>query len=82
MCFNVRTANRCTRSARNSTNCYFFWNAAVARVGAQRAGTFIHLMPVFGAALASAFLGEALLWYHFAGALLIFSGIFAASRST
>jgi len=60
---------------------YFFWNAAVARVGAERAGTFIHLMPVFGAALASAFLGEALLWYHFAGALLIFSGIFAASRS-
>jgi len=60
---------------------YFSSNAAVARVGAERAATFIHLMPVFGAALASAFLGEALLWYHFAGALLIFSGIFAASRS-
>ena len=24
---------------------YFFWNAAVARVGGERAGTFIHLMP-------------------------------------
>jgi len=59
---------------------YFFWNAAVARVGGERAGTFIHLMPVFGAVLASVFLGEALLWYHFVGALLIFSGIFAASR--
>jgi drug/metabolite transporter (DMT)-like permease len=59
---------------------YFFWNAAVARVGGERAGTFIHLMPVFGALLAWFFLGEALLWYHFAGATLIFAGIFAASR--
>jgi drug/metabolite transporter (DMT)-like permease len=59
---------------------YFFWNAAVARVGGQRAGTFIHLMPVFGALLASLFLGEALLWYHFVGAALIFSGIFVASH--
>jgi drug/metabolite transporter (DMT)-like permease len=59
---------------------YFFWNAAVARVGGERAGTFIHLMPVFGAVLASIFLGEALSWYHFLGAALIFSGIFAASR--
>ena len=59
---------------------YFFWNAAVARVGGERAGTFIHLMPVFGAVLAWFFLGEALLWYHFAGAALIFAGIFAASH--
>jgi drug/metabolite transporter (DMT)-like permease len=60
---------------------YFFWNAAVARVGGERAGTFIHLMPIFGALLAAVFLGEALLWYHFGGAALIFSGIFAASHS-
>jgi drug/metabolite transporter (DMT)-like permease len=59
---------------------YFFWNAAVARVGGERAGTFIHLMPVFGAVFAWFFLGEALLWYHFAGAALIFAGIFAASH--
>lgn len=60
---------------------YFFWNAAVARVGGERAGTFIHLMPLFGALLAWLFLGEALRWYHFGGAVLIFAGIFAASRS-
>jgi drug/metabolite transporter (DMT)-like permease len=59
---------------------YFFWNAAVARVGGERAGTFVHLMPIFGAVLAAIFLGEALLWYHFAGAALIFAGIFAASH--
>ena len=60
---------------------YFFWNAAVARVGAERASTFLHLMPLFGAVLSAIFLGESLLWYHYLGALLIFSGIFIASRS-
>jgi drug/metabolite transporter (DMT)-like permease len=60
---------------------YFFWNAAVARVGAERAGLFLHLMPVFGAALSMAFLGESLLPFHFAGAVLIFSGIFIVSHA-
>ena len=60
---------------------YYFWNTAVARVGGERASTFLHLMPLFGAVLASVFLGESLLWYHYAGALLIFMGIFVASRA-
>ena len=60
---------------------YFFWNAGVARVGSERAGAFLHLMPLFGAVLAWMFLGESLLWYHYAGALLIFAGLFIASRS-
>ena len=59
---------------------YFFWNTAVARVGGERASTFLHLMPLFGAVLSAAFLGESLLWYHYIGAVLIFSGIFVASR--
>ena len=60
---------------------YFFWNAAVARVGAEKAGTFLHLMPLFGAVLAWIFLGESLMWYHCAGAVLIFSGLFITSRA-
>jgi drug/metabolite transporter (DMT)-like permease len=60
---------------------YFFWNTAVARVGAERASTFLHLMPLFGAVLAAIFLGESLLWYHYLGALLIFSGLFIASQA-
>ena len=59
---------------------YFFWNAGVARVGGERAGAFLHLMPLFGALLAWAFLGESLLSYHYIGAVLIFSGLFIASR--
>lgn len=59
---------------------YFFWNAAVAQVGGSRAGIFMHLVPLFGALLSVVFLHERLMWYHYAGALLIFSGVFAASR--
>ena len=60
---------------------YFFWNAAVARVGGERAGAFLYLMPVFGAVLAFAFLDESLRWYHYGGALLIFSGLFIATHA-
>ena len=60
---------------------YFFWNAGVARIGAERAGLFLHLMPVFGAVLSWLVLGEALLWYHYVGAALIFSGLGVASTA-
>jgi drug/metabolite transporter (DMT)-like permease len=60
---------------------YFFWNTAVSRVGGERASTFLHLMPLFGAVLSAIFLGESLLWYHYLGALLIFAGLFTASRA-
>jgi drug/metabolite transporter (DMT)-like permease len=54
---------------------YIFWNRAVRTVGANKAGPFIHLMPLFSTVLAVAFLGEQLKLYHFQGAVLIFSGI-------
>jgi drug/metabolite transporter (DMT)-like permease len=60
---------------------YFFWNAAVERVGGERAGAFLHLMPLFGAVLAWMFLGESLRWYHCTGAALIFAGLFITSRA-
>ena len=58
---------------------YLFWNRGVAEVGANRAGQFLHLIPVFGTALAVIFLGESLRWYHFFGAALIFAGIYLAA---
>ena len=56
-----------------------FWNEAVAEVGANRAGQFMNLVPVFGIALAVIFLGEALEPFHLAGAAVIFTGIYLAT---
>jgi drug/metabolite transporter (DMT)-like permease len=62
---------------------YLFWNRGVAEVGANRAGQFLHLIPVFGTALAVIFLGESLKLFHLFGAVLIFVGIYlAAPRKT
>ncbi len=54
---------------------FIFWNRAVRIIGANRAGVFIHLMPVFSTILAVIFLGEAIYPYHLKGIILIFSGI-------
>ena len=54
---------------------YIFWNRGVELVGANRAGIFFHLMPVFSIIMAAAFLGERLHYYHLLGMALIFSGI-------
>ena len=54
---------------------FIFWNRAVRTIGANRAGPFIHLMPVFSTILAVIFLGETLQIYHLQGIGLIFIGI-------
>lgn len=59
---------------------YLCFNRGVELVGANRAGMFIHLIPVFGSIMAIIFLGESLQWFHFAGILLIASGIYMATR--
>jgi len=54
---------------------YFIFNAATETVGPARAGIAITLMPIFGAFLSAAMLGETLHAYHFAGMALILLGI-------
>jgi drug/metabolite transporter (DMT)-like permease len=54
---------------------FLCFNRAVELLGANRAGQFVHLMPVFGSALAALFLDERLAAYHFGGAALIAAGI-------
>lgn len=58
---------------------YVLWNRAVAELGANRTGQFIHLIPVFGALLAMLFLGERLAGFHAAGIGLIVTGIWFAT---
>lgn len=54
---------------------YFIFNWATRTVGPARAGQAITLMPLFGAFLSAALLGERLHPYHFAGMALILLGI-------
>ena len=57
------------------------WNRGVEQVGANVAGLFVHLMPVYGTVLAWIFLGEVLQLFHVAGIVLILAGIFVTSRA-
>jgi drug/metabolite transporter (DMT)-like permease len=61
-----------------SVAAYGLWNAGVARVGANRAGVFLHLMPAFGSLLAVALLGERFRPFHAAGIALILLGVWFA----
>ncbi len=61
---------------------YLFWNHAVSEVGANRAGLFIHLIPLFGSLMSVLFLGERLHLYHLGGILLIGAGIAVATFSS
>ena len=55
------------------------WNRGVALAGANAASQFVYLQPVFGGFWAIVLLGEPVEPYH-AGILLIFLGIFLATR--
>ena len=59
---------------------YVFWNRGVREVGPNAAGVTLQLMPVFGALLAVAFLGEHLAAYHWLGGTLVLAGILLAWR--
>lgn len=60
---------------------YLCFNRGVELLGANRAGLFIHLMPVFGSAMAILFLGETVHAFHVAGIVLIAVGICLATSS-
>ncbi len=59
---------------------YVCWNRGVAAVGANRAGLFMHLIPLYSAVLAVALLGERVRSFHLVGAALIFGGIYLTNR--
>jgi drug/metabolite transporter (DMT)-like permease len=59
---------------------FLFWTYGVSRLGPIRAGQFVNLMPIFGAGLAFAVLGEVPTLPQIAGALLVLSGIALVER--
>ncbi len=58
---------------------YLFWNRAVAIIGAEQAGAFIHLMPAFGLILSAWLLGERIGAFDVAGLALILGGLLIAT---
>jgi len=58
-----------------------FYIAGVALIGANRAGLFINLVPIFGTLLSILVLGEALHLYHALAMVLVLGGIWLAEHS-
>lgn len=59
---------------------YICWNNGQEQVGASRAAIFLHLIPIYGALLATTLLGEQLRLFHIAGFGMIVAGVWLAAR--
>jgi drug/metabolite transporter (DMT)-like permease len=59
---------------------YVFYTRGVELIGGNRAGVFLHLIPLFGSTLAILILGEQPLWSHGVGFALILTGVTIAAR--
>ncbi len=59
---------------------YNLYNRGVQLIGSNRAGAFLHLVPLFGSVMAIGLLGETLRAYHLAGFALIIAGVALAAR--
>ena len=59
---------------------FFFWIKGIALIGANRAGAFLHLMPIFGAVMAMIIFKEKFMFYHFLGAIFIVTGITLSNK--
>lgn len=60
---------------------YLCYNRGVESIGANRAGVFLYLMPVFGSLMAVGLLGESLFWFHWVGIALIAAGLVSSLRA-
>ena len=59
---------------------YIFWNKGVSIIGPNKAGIFLHLMPVFSSFMAIFILNEKLMRFHIIGAFVIITGIYLSSK--
>jgi drug/metabolite transporter (DMT)-like permease len=60
---------------------FISWNTAVVRVGANKAGIFLNLIPVFAVIFAVLFIGEKIMWFQLAGGLSVIAGVYLSARS-
>lgn len=59
---------------------FYWWNKGVHYVGPNKAAIFTNIIPLSGVVSAAVLLKEYLLWFQFAGALLIFSGLWLTTH--
>ncbi len=59
---------------------FFFWIKGISIIGANRAGVFLHLMPVFGSVMAIILFNEKFMFYHLLGAIFIIAGITLSNK--
>ena len=59
---------------------FFFWIKGISIIGANRAGVFLHLMPVFGSIMAIFLFNEKFMFYHLLGAIFIIAGITLSNK--
>ena len=63
-----------------SIGSYYCWAGAVSIIGANRAGIFLSLIPLFSTIFAMIFFNEKFLFYHFIGSVLIILGLFLSNK--
>jgi len=63
-----------------SIGSYYCWAGAVSIIGANRAGIFLSLIPLFSTILAMIFFDEKFLFFHFIGSVLIILGLLLSNR--
>ena len=59
-----------------------FWVMGLEKIGSNRGGLFINLVPIFGALLAIVILGEKFQLYHALGLTFVLGGIALAQKTT
>ncbi|MEO5882430.1 MAG: DMT family transporter [Caldimonas sp.] len=57
---------------------FSLWAYGVAALGPERAGQYVHLMPIFGALLSTLLLGEAVVTAQLFGGAFVFAGLWLA----
>jgi drug/metabolite transporter (DMT)-like permease len=63
-----------------SIGSYYCWAGAVSIIGANRAGIFLSLIPLFSTIFAILFFNEKFLFFHFIGSILIILGLFLSNK--
>ena len=63
-----------------SIGSYYCWAGAVSIIGANRAGIFLSLIPLFSTIMAITFFNEKFQFFHLIGAILIILGLFLSNK--